>query len=385
MSGSVTITDEIGSGAPNNRPRSPRPEAGKWPLILGVLLLLVGIAIAIAWPIKVPYYTLSPGPVYDTSDFVSVVETNGAEDANGELFFLTVSLAEANLFEWAAAQLSPKVDLAPRENIRPTGVSKEDLRRENLARMEQSKTDAQFVALTELGYEPTYIGTGARVIETVPETGAVGVVLPEDVIVAIDGEAVEFRDDLPAALEGKEIGDSVVITVERGTEGTDQTEFSDPEGAPLGEGLEVIDLTIVLGPHVDDPERVMIGILVDNNPPIVEFPVEIDMDSQNIGGPSAGMMFTLEIINQLTEDDITDGIRIAGTGTIRRDGTVGAIGGVRQKVYAAIDAGATVVFIPADNYDDAILAAGDDITVVRVETIDDPLDYLGFDVVDLAA
>jgi len=92
-------------------------------------------------------------------------------------------------------------------------------------------------------------------------------------------------------------------------------------------------------------------------------------------------MFTLEIINQLTEDDITDGMRIAGTGTIRRDGTVGAIGGVKQKVFAAIDVGATVVFIPAANYEDALLAAGDDITVVRVETIDDPLDYLNVDLV----
>jgi PDZ domain-containing protein len=107
------------------------------------------------------------------------------------------------------------------------------------------------------------------------------------------------------------------------------------------------------------------------------------MDSQNIGGPSAGMMFTLEIINQMTEEDITDGLRIAGTGTIRRDGTVGPIGGVKQKVFAAIDAGATVVFIPANNYDDALLAAGDDIKVVRIETIDDPLEFLGFDILDL--
>ena len=371
MSGSATITDEVSGGAPSNRPRSPRPSAGKWPLILGVFLLLVGIAIAIAWPIKVPYYTLSPGPVYDTSDFVEVVDSSSPDEANGELFFLTVSLQEANLFEWAAAQLSPKVDLAPRENIRPVGVSREDLRRENLARMEQSKTDAQFVALTELGYEPIYIGTGARVIDTVPETGSVGVVLRDDVIVAIDGEAIAFRDDLPVALEGREIGDAISLTVERPVEGSE-----DPE---------TVELVIVLGPHVDNPDQPMIGILVDNNPPIFEFPVDIAMDSQNIGGPSAGMMFTLEIINQLTADDITDGIRIAGTGTIRRDGTVGPIGGVKQKVYAAIDAGATVVFIPADNYDDALLAAGDSITVVRVETIDDPLAYLNVELVDLAA
>jgi len=119
-------------------------------------------------------------------------------------------------------------------------------------------------------------------------------------------------------------------------------------------------------------------VLLDNNEPIIEFPIDVTIDSQNIGGPSAGMMFTLEIMNQLTEQDLTGGQRIAGTGTIALDGTVGAIGGVTQKVNAAIDAGAVVVLVPAGNYDNAVAAAGDKIVVVRVETIDDALAYLGF-------
>ncbi len=365
MGAGMTIVDEAPRGAPQQPARTPRPASGKWPLILGAVLLLVGIGIAIAWPIDVPYYTLSPGPVYDASDFIDVPDDQTAGDVRGELFFLTVALHEANIFEWAAAQLSPKVDLAPRENIRPPGVSRDALRRQNLASMEQSKKDAQFVAFTELGYEPTLIGTGAYVIETVADTGAVGVVEPGDVIVAVDGVTIGFIDELPGSIDGREIGDTVVLTVERPVE--------------EGDDVEVLELSVVLAPHVDDPERPMIGILVDNNEPVYEFPVAIDMDSQNIGGPSAGMMFTLEIINQLTPEDITDGVRIAGTGTIRRDGTVGPIGGVKQKVYAAIDAGATVVFVPADNYDDALLAAGDDITVVKVESIDDPLNWLGVD------
>ena len=123
----------------------------------------------------------------------------------------------------------------------------------------------------------------------------------------------------------------------------------------------------------------MVGVLLDNNPAIIEFPITVEMDSANIGGPSAGMMFTLEIMNQLTEGDLTGGRRIAGTGTISHDGTVGAIGGVTQKVHAAIDAGAKIVLIPAGNYDDAVAAAGDKIIVVRVETIDDALSYLGYE------
>ena len=346
------------SGAPS---RQPIP---KWPFVLAGLLLAVGIAVAIAWPIKVPYYTLSPGPLYDTSDFVFVVGEEAQNETDGELFFLTVSLSEANLFEYVAGELNPKVEVAPRENVRPPGVSPEDLRRENLARMEQSKTDATFVALTKLGYEPTYTGTGALVIETVPDSAAEGVLLTDDVIVAINGTPVAFRNEVVDRLAGMDVGDEVTLTIERVVDGSDD--------------VDVLDVDIVLGVHTDDPSRPMVGVLLDNNAPIIDFPVDVETDTQNIGGPSAGMMFTLEIMNQLTEEDLTGGRRIAGTGTIARDGTVGGIGGVRQKVYGAIDAGAVVVLVPASNYEDALEAAGDEIVVVRVETIDDALDYLNY-------
>ena len=341
--------------------RTPMP---KWPFVLAGLLMVIGIAVAVAWPIKVPYYTLSPGPLYDTSDFVFVVGDEVQYEVDGEMFFLTVALREANVFEYAAGLLNPKVEVAPRQNIRPSGVSPEDLRRENLARMEQSKTDATFVALTRLGYEPTYTGTGALVIETVPDSAADGVLVAEDVIIAIDGTEVAFRSDVLDGLADKEIGDPVKLTIQRLIEGSDE--------------VEVVEVDIILGAHTDDPDRAMVGVLLDNSPPIVEFPVEVATDTQNIGGPSAGMMFTLEIMNQLTEQDLTDGRRIAGTGTIARDGAVGGIGGVQQKVYGAIDAGAAVVLVPASNYDDALMAAGDNIVVVRVETIDDALEYLEF-------
>ncbi len=346
--------DDPVPGAPEPRKRYP-----KWPFILAGLLMFIGVGIAIAWPIKVPFYTLSPGPVYDSSNFVEVPDATG--EADGEIFFLTVSLKEANVFEYLAGLVNPSVSISPRENIRPTGVSPLDLRRENLAGMEQSKLDAKFVALTTLGYEPTYIGTGALTIETVPDSAADGVLLANDVIIEMDGRPIAFRDDVLAAMADKEIGDVVIVVVERtGDDGT----------------IAVLELTLVLGPHVDDPDLPMIGVLLDNSPPIVEFPVKVRIDSQNIGGPSAGAMFTLQIINELTDEDITGGRRIAGTGTIRRDGTVGPIGGVRQKVFGAIDAGAIVVFVPADNFDDAVEAAGDRIHVVALTTIDDALDYL---------
>ena len=124
-----------------------------------------------------------------------------------------------------------------------------------------------------------------------------------------------------------------------------------------------------------DENRGMVGVLLANGETNIVFPVDVVIDSENIGGPSAGMMFSLEIMNQLTEDDLLRGGRIAGTGTIRPDGEVGAIGGVRQKVYGAIDSGAEYVLVPSGNYPDAVEAAGDDIEVVEIFTIDDALSF----------
>jgi len=105
-------------------------------------------------------------------------------------------------------------------------------------------------------------------------------------------------------------------------------------------------------------------------------PIDVRIDSRNIGGPSAGMMYALAVMDLLTEGDLTGGNRVAGTGTIRFDETVGPIGGVRQKVYAARGIGADYVLVPAENFEDALTAAGDGIVVVSISTLQDALDFL---------
>lgn len=349
--------DEFAAVPPSLRPPASPP---KWPWFLAGFLLVVGIAVGALWSMTVPYYALSPGPVYDTSDFVSV--DGGFTNDDGELFFLTVSLKEANVFEWAAAQFDERVDLNERETVRPQGVTQEDLRREGIAAMDQSKRDATYVALTKLGYEVTLIGTGALVIETIPDSAADGVLMENDVIVQMDEEMIAFRSDVIDFLAPLNIGDPVTLTVERPGTGT--------------ESFTLEEFAIELGPHVDDPDRPMLGVLLGNNEPIVEFPVDVVIDSQNIGGPSAGLMFTLQIMDQLTEEPLTNGQRVAGTGTIRLDETVGSIGGIRQKVFGAIDAGAVAVLVPEGNYDAAVEAAGDRIEIVKVTTVDDALAFL---------
>jgi PDZ domain-containing protein len=342
-----------------------------WPFVVAGFMFLVGAAatLIVLFPFDVPYYSFSPGPVNDVSDFIEVPEASA--EGSGELFFLTVSLKEVNVIEYVGALLDRQVDLSPRENVRPVGVSQESLRQQNLALMRNSQDSAKFVALTQLGYEVTLIGSGALIQGIVEESAAADVLFEGDVIVAVNGESVEFVDEAVAKIGGRVPGDEVVLTIQR---------VVAPENT-----AESIDITIVLGPYraadengniIDEPNRGMVGVLLTNADTETVFPVDIEIDSQNIGGPSAGLMFTLEIMNQLTEDDLTKGRSIAGTGTIARDGTVGAIGGIKQKVFGAIDAGADYVLVPASNVPDAREAAGDDITIIEVATITDALSFL---------
>jgi PDZ domain-containing protein len=286
------------------------------------------------------------------------------------LFFLTVTLKEVNLIEYLAAWLDDQVDLSPRETIRPVGISPEELRAQNLSLMDQSKQNAVFVALSELGYEVTFEGTGALISSVIADTAAEGLLEANDIIVGVNGSPIEFSTDAVDLISGFGPGDTIDLTIER------TTASGEPERLDVSITLGVFRAEDEDGNLVLEEDRGMVGVLLTNAPTNIVFPVEVTIDSQNIGGPSAGLMFTLEIMNQLTDVDLTGGRRIAGTGTIDQEGTVGPIGGVRQKIFAAINAGAELVFVPAGNYEQALDAAADDIQVVRVETVHDALGFL---------
>jgi PDZ domain-containing protein len=336
-------------------PVSRRRRFPLWPFVLVGMCLLVGAAVVALWPLKVPYYAMSPGPVEEVADLVTFDDVE-RYNTNGDLFLLTVGLREVNVFEYLEAQFDPRVDLIGRDVVRPPGVTQEEQTRSNLEAMDESIYTAVYVALTRLGYEVGFTGDGVSVISVVEGTPAEGVLQVGDVITHVAGQPVATGDDAAAAIRSFQIGDTITLAGTRGAE-------------PLR-----VEITLV--PHPEVEGAPMVGVALKSVNLRLVLPIDLEIDSRNIGGPSAGMMYAIAVLDLLTPEDLAKGHRIAGTGTIRFDETVGAIGGVRQKVFAARSVGAEYILVPVDNYPDALTAGGDDIEIVAVASLQDALDFL---------
>ncbi len=320
--------------------------------LIGLATLLTGAGMA-ASVVDVPYYAYEPGPVYELDQFV---EAAGAEDVNGEFLMLTVALPEVTALEFLVAWFDPAVDLVERERVRPVGVSVEEYRQRNLQSMLESKNTAIFVALDYLGYEVSLAGDGVLVAGIIEGTGSEGVLEVGDVVTSIEGVPVFVNTDATTEIGKHDIGELLDLVV-------------------LRDGEE-LDLSIELSEHTQDEGRPMVGFLATTYNWRYESEVEVDIDSQNIGGPSAGLMYALTIIDLLSPEDLLDGTIVAGTGTIDPDGNVGAIGGIRQKLVAAEREGAQYALVPEGNWEAAQTAPIDELQLVKVATLDDALEFL---------
>ena len=332
---------------PRRRPRWP------W-VVIGVFMLMIGLTVA-AWNVTLPYFAMSPGPLYDVTDFV-VLGDGEVDPPVGDFYMLTVVLQEVNVFEYALGSLDPAIDLVERNRIRPDDVSREEQREINLNSMSESKTTAKFVAFDRLGYEVSLTGEGVLVASVLEGVPAADVLQQGDVIVAVEGVDVTLAPDGVAEITSYQIGDTITLSILRAE--------------------DRIDVDVLLIEHTDFEDRPMVGFLAETHNAEFAFPIDVDIDSQNIGGPSAGLMYTLAVMDALSEEDLTHGWRIAGTGTISSDGSVGAIGGIKQKVVAAQEAGAQYVFVPAANFEAANSVVDDDVELIAIETVDEALEFL---------
>lgn len=327
-----------------------KTKSASWPLYLIGSLFLAGFLAVVAWNVELPYRAYLPGPVGDAADTV-VVEDVEVFPPEGELLMLTVYNQDVNLFEAVIAGVDPTIDLIRREAVIREGETDEEYRNRVLQQMDDSNFRAIAVALGHLGYElsPTEVVIN-DIVEGVP---AAEVLERGDTILSIGGDPIEDLADVAPILEGHEVGDVIDVTVDR-------------EG-------EVVDVEVELVEHEDEPGTPMIGIVLGQ---LTEPPFPISLQPGDVGGPSAGLMHTLAIIDSLTEGELTAGRVVAGTGTISLDGTVGSIGGVRQKVVAAEAAGAEFILVPEGNYESARTAPRENIEIVPVATLDDALAFL---------
>ena len=335
---------------------SGRPKGPRWPLWAAAgFILMAGLAAA-SWFVTLPYYALWPGPVEEVSDLVQVDGGPSVYELNGDLYMLTVSLQEVNAFGFAQGWIDPRIDLVAREAIRREGVTPEEHRQVNLRLMDDSKETAIAVALRYVGLPVEYSGEGVLVVSVVEGSPAYGLLEAGDVIIKVGETGVSVSEDGIGAILSNEIGDTIPLTVQR-----DDRQME-------------IDVTLV--EHTDSPGRPMVGFVPDTYNPSLDMPFDIEIESHGVGGPSAGVMYALTLIDLLTEEDLIAGNIVAGTGTISLDGQVGAIGGVRQKVVAAQNAGARYVLVPEPNYEDAVAVKREDVEVYAVSSIGEAIDIL---------
>lgn len=331
--------------------------------ILSLLLLVAALSIVArgAFPCDVVsaqptcYAALKPGPVEDALALTAVTGTRSYA-STGALLLTTVAVeSDLDLRDWIEGAISPRIRHVPRETIFPEDKDREEVRQENAALMQGSQLDATMAALRHLGYEFDEEFDGAEVVEIVEPTAVRdGELQVGDLIVAVDGEPTSDNRAVGEAVRRHGPGDVVAFTVIRD-----------------GEELQV-DLELIADP--DDPDSAFVGILLLSH---LELPVDVRIDAGIIGGPSAGLMFALSIVDLLGPEDLTGGAVVAGTGTIDTDGNVGAIGGIVQKVLGATSAAegrapATVFLVPRGNLDEARSAPVDaDVLLVPVDTLDD--------------
>lgn len=312
-------------------------------------------AVAAALFIRLPYYTLSPGSSRATEPLITVEDAQTYEN-DGTVDFLTVSLRQATASELLVAWIDSAIEVESRDDL--FGKRSENENREiNVRMMSDSKDSATFQALTRLGYTIPSSGTGAVVASVQPDGPTAGVLEAGEVIVAIDDVSITMNDQLVAQIGASTPGTVRQISVER-FDGSDR---------------RIVPVTI--GARPDDPARGYLGVSTFTRDLTFDFPVTVTIDSGTVSGPSAGLAFTLGLLDVLTPGSLTGGQHIAATGTMDLDGRVGPVGGVHQKVVAARRAGATLMLVPSDELDEARSVAGG-LRIEPADTLDQALAVL---------
>ena len=304
--------------------------------------------------VKTDYYFMSPGPPYQWDIEYGNIDNY---EFDGSLFQLTVRRDEANALIYAWSYVNDSVDLYPREVILPKGVTPEELSQISIQNMKTSENVAIAVALTYLGYDIGSKGDGVSVVGILDDSPVKDKLQKGDLLNSINGEEISSATEFIATLRRYQIGDTVTIGVKRDFDGERKN----------------IEVQTKLIEHVEYEGEPMVGFLATTVNERFDFPFEVDIKTGNVGGPSAGLMMALNVYNNLIPEDITNSLVVAGTGTIEIDGSVGPVGGIKQKVIAAKRAGAELILVPNANFEEALPMATESTAIVAIDSFEEAL------------
>ncbi|MEH7334919.1 SepM family pheromone-processing serine protease [Neobacillus drentensis] len=320
-------------------------------IYIGSFFLLIFILIGGMY-YSLPYYVSKPGMAKELAPIISV--ENGYKD-EGNFMLTTVRMGRANIYSYLEAKIRKYEEIYPVDLILNKKETEDEYNARQLHLMAGSKLNAIEVAYRKAKLPVNYKYKGIYVMQVLPGMPAEGKLQAGDRIFKVDGHEFSSSEKFIDYVGKKEAGEEITVTFLRNKEA---------KTAKVG-----------LQPFKEDPKKIGIGIsLVDDKEIKVNPNVKVRTDE--IGGPSAGLMFSLEIYNQLTKEDLTKGYQIAGTGTIDVDGTVGPIGGIEQKIVAADKAGAEIFLAPNEkgakgsNYKAAVKTAHDIHTKMKIIPID---------------
>lgn len=352
----MTLFSDI-LGAEPQQPEPPRRRR-RGPIVGWSLAFLTVLALAAVALVPSPYVIEQPGPVYDTlgevrvgGDSVPLIDIPDQQTypTSGSLDMLTVSVVgtpsrRPGWLEVATAALDPSKAVVPAEQIYPPGVTQQQSDEQGRLDMQNSQKEAVAAALRQLGYDLQ--GT-VTVAGTQPGLPADGVLQKGDVLVSLNGQSFADVTELRELIASNGLDAPAELVLQR--DGQQQTVRLQPVPA-------------------EDGTTPVVGVFVGGE---YTFPFDVRIQLENVGGPSAGMMFALGIIDKLTPGELTGGQTVAGTGTITGGGEVGPIGGIRQKMWGAVRAGADWFLAPQSNCDEVVGSIPDGLSVFAVGTLDD--------------
>jgi PDZ domain-containing protein len=325
-----------------------------------VVFIVAVLAVAISSRVNLNYYAVQPGTAQSVQQFITV-PADKRHPVTHPLLLTDVEIGRVNALSYLFYKLQSDTDLEPVVAV-TGGTPPSQLDAQGNLEMSQAESFAKTAALRRLGYAVPATAAGAVIFGTFPGTPAYPVLHVGDVVTAVDGVATPTAEQLTTTLAHYHSGQTATLSVRKGGSGT-------PVPVAVTLKRTVVDLgggqtaTLDLGIEPEDQ--------VD-----YRYPIAVNIDVTNIGGPSAGLAMTLGVIDALTSGSVTGGHTVAATGTIDSEGNVGDVGGVPQKTIAVENAGASIFLVPRQEYKAALSKDRPGLKIYEVSTLDQALAVL---------